>query len=46
MLTHNSDRLRPGMEGIAKVDTGRRKLFWIWTHKFVDWLRLTLWTWL
>jgi multidrug efflux pump subunit AcrA (membrane-fusion protein) len=46
MLVRNSDRLRPGMEGVAKVDTGQRKLFWIWTHKFVDWLRLTLWTWL
>jgi multidrug resistance efflux pump len=46
MLAHNADRLRPGMEGVAKVDTGQRKLLWIWTHKFVDWLRLTLWTWL
>lgn len=46
MLVRNSDRLRPGMEGVAKVDTGQRKLLWIWTHKLVDWLRLTLWTWL
>jgi hypothetical protein len=46
MLVRSSDRLRPGMVGIAKLDTGQRKLLWIWTHKFVDWLRLTLWTWL
>jgi len=36
--------LRPGMEGIAKVDTGKRLLFWIWTHKFFDWLRLQTWS--
>lgn len=45
LLARNSDRLRPGMEGVAKVEAGRAKLIWIWTHKFVDWLRLTLWTW-
>ncbi|MRR50341.1 MAG: HlyD family efflux transporter periplasmic adaptor subunit [Rhodocyclaceae bacterium] len=46
MLVRNIDRLRPGMEGVAKIDTGSQKLLWIWTHKLVDWLRLTLWTWL
>jgi multidrug efflux pump subunit AcrA (membrane-fusion protein) len=35
--------LRPGMEGIAKVDVGRRRLLWVWTHELLDWLRL--WTW-
>jgi RND family efflux transporter MFP subunit len=38
--------LRPGMEGIAKVAVGERSLLWIWTHGFVDWLRLTLWSWM
>jgi biotin carboxyl carrier protein len=45
LLGSVSDRLRPGMEGVAKIEAGRRKLFWIWTHKLVDWLRLTLWSW-
>lgn len=45
LLERTTDRLRPGMEGVAKVEAGRRKLIWIWTHKFVDWLRLTLWSW-
>jgi hypothetical protein len=45
LLARTTDRLRPGMEGVAKVEAGRRKLIWIWTHKFVDWLRLTLWSW-
>jgi RND family efflux transporter MFP subunit len=41
-----TDRLRPGMEGIGKIDVGSRKLIWQWTHKFVDWLRLLMWSWL
>ncbi len=37
--------LRPGMEGIAKIDVGRRRLIWIWTHSLLDWLRLWAWSW-
>jgi hypothetical protein len=39
-------RLRPGMEGIGKVNVGERKLVWVWTHGFTEWLRLALWRWL
>jgi HlyD family secretion protein/GAF domain/Biotin-lipoyl like len=39
-------RLRPGMEGVGKVVVGRANLLWVWTHGFVDWLRLALWSWL
>ena len=39
-------QLRPGMEGVAKVVAGRHRLAWIWGHQIVDWLRLTVWTWL
>ena len=38
-------RLRPGMEGIGKIEVGERKLIWIWTHPLVDWLRLWAWKW-
>jgi RND family efflux transporter MFP subunit len=38
--------LRPGMSGIAKIDAGRRRLLWIWTHELLDWLRLSTWSWL
>lgn len=38
--------LRPGMEGIAKIDIGERRLTWIWSRMLIDWLRLKLWTWL
>lgn len=40
-----SPRLRPGMEGVAKIEAGERRLAWIWTRRFVSWLRLFLWTW-
>lgn len=42
----NSNRLRPGMEGVSKISVGDRKLIWIWTHSLVDWLRLWTWKWL
>lgn len=45
-LDHTSTRLRPGMEGIGKVQVGARKLIWIWTRTLVDWLRLWTWKWL
>lgn len=37
--------LRPGMEGVGKIDAGQRRLVWIWTHRFTDWLRLKWWEW-
>lgn len=37
------DDLRPGMEGVARLDMGDRKLIWIWTHKLVD--KISLWFW-
>lgn len=39
-------RLRPGMEGVGKVSVGSRRLWWVITHGFTDWLRLSLWNWL
>lgn len=38
--------LRPGMEGVGKVNVGDRRLWWVLTHPFTDWLRITLWNWL
>jgi len=37
--------LRPGMEGVGKINIGREKLFWIWTHDLVDWVKLWIWSW-
>lgn len=37
--------LRPGLQGVAKIDAGERSAAWIWGHRGVDWLRLALWSW-
>jgi len=37
-------RLRPGMQGIAKVKVGERSILWLWTHRLVDWLRYQFWS--
>lgn len=39
-------RIRPSMEGAAKIDAGEAKLIWIWTHSLTQWLRVKLWPWL
>ncbi|MGI9590070.1 MAG: HlyD family efflux transporter periplasmic adaptor subunit [Myxococcota bacterium] len=44
-LDHPPEGLRPGLEGVARIDVGDRRLLWIWTHELADWLRLWLWTW-
>jgi multidrug resistance efflux pump len=38
--------LRPGMEGVAKIEVDQRRFIWIWTHSLTDWLRLATWSWL
>jgi len=38
-----ADWWRPGMSGLVKVEAGKRTLFWILTHRTVDFLRLWLW---
>ena len=35
--------MRPGMEGVAKIDIDQRRYAWIWTRKLVNWIRLKLW---
>ncbi|MAE60282.1 MAG: hypothetical protein CMJ49_02880 [Planctomycetaceae bacterium] len=35
--------LRPGMEGVAKVENGRKPYIRLWTRKLVNWIRMKLW---
>jgi multidrug resistance efflux pump len=35
--------LRPGMEGVVKIDVGRRNVAWIYLHPIWDWLRIKIW---
>jgi multidrug efflux pump subunit AcrA (membrane-fusion protein) len=45
-LLGTPDQLRPGMQGVAKIDIEQRKLIWIWTHTLANWLRMRTWSWL
>jgi hypothetical protein len=45
-LERTPPNLRPGMEGVGKIEIGRSRLIWIWTRQIVDWVRLQTWTWL
>ncbi len=44
LLERTDERLRPGMEGVAKIDIEQRRLWWIWTHRLENWIRLFVWT--
>ncbi|MCK5395765.1 MAG: HlyD family efflux transporter periplasmic adaptor subunit [Gammaproteobacteria bacterium] len=44
-LSSTPDFLRPGMQGVGKIEVGERRMLWVWTHKMVDWIRLKLWSW-
>jgi hypothetical protein len=35
--------IRQGMAGEARVDVGKRRLVWIWTHRLIEFLQLKLW---
>lgn len=39
------EKLRPGMEGVGKIEVDERRLIWIWTHKLTHWVRMWIWTW-
>ena len=44
LLTSN-EHLRPGMEGVGKINIEQRRWLWIWTHRLTNWLRLWAWSW-
>ena len=46
VMDSHSDLMRPGMEGIAKIEIGRENLLWIRTRRLVESLRLFTWNWL
>jgi biotin carboxyl carrier protein len=45
-LDDTSVTLRPGMEGVGKIEVGRAPLVWIWTHPLFEWIWLTAWKWM
>lgn len=38
-------QLRPGMEGVSKIEIDERRMVWIWTRKIILWARMALWSW-
>lgn len=42
-LDETPEWLRPGMEGVARVDLGRRAYGWLWTRRLANWVRMKLW---
>jgi hypothetical protein len=42
-LDETSPSWRPGMAGEARVEIEHRRLIWIWTHKFIEYLKFKLW---
>ena len=44
-LEKNNPALRPGMQGIAKIDIDQRSYSWIYLHDLYDAIRLWLWAW-
>jgi hypothetical protein len=39
-------QLRPGMQGIAKVEVGTSPLAWVWLRSVVNWARIKIWGWM
>ena len=31
--------------GVARIGVDRRRLLWIWTRSFMEWLSVALWRW-
>ncbi|MBE7182855.1 MAG: efflux RND transporter periplasmic adaptor subunit [Methylobacterium mesophilicum] len=45
-LAGATERLRPGMIGVAKVDVQEELLIWTWLRPAADWMRLAFWRWM
>jgi multidrug efflux pump subunit AcrA (membrane-fusion protein) len=37
--------LRPGMEGVGKVEIAERSYAWVWSRTLMDWVRMQIWSW-
>lgn len=45
LVEHHAE-LRPGMEGVAKIDIDQRSFAWIYLHELFDLMRFWAWRWL
>ena len=44
-LESSPQLLRPGMQGVAKIEAGSQSAGWVLSHRIIDWLRLAVWSW-
>lgn len=42
-LEVSSDWMRPGMEGVVRLDAGQRPAWWVLGRRSISWVRRTLW---
>ena len=42
-LTNVYPWMRPGMEGVAKIEVGPAHYAWIWSRRLINWVRMELW---
>ncbi len=42
-LESRAEWLRPGMTGVAKIESSKRSFLWIATHRLIDFLRMKFW---
>ncbi len=42
-LEETRDWIRPGNQGVAKIDLAEKHYVWIWTRPFTNWVRMTFW---
>ncbi len=42
-LAEASPRLRPGMQGVGRIEAGERLMSWVWTRRIIEQVRLLFW---
>ena len=45
-LDEGSALPRHGLQGVAKIESDRHSLAWIGARRIIDWLRLSIWSWM
>ena len=45
VANEGAELLRPGMEGVGKINVDERRLVGIWTRKLVLWAKMFVWSW-
>lgn len=42
-VASNPSWMRTGMEGVAQIDAGKRRVWWVALHRIIDYVNLKLW---